>query len=243
MQDKQLFEALLNFGEDWQVTKVEYIDSDQSIHLTVEYKRKEGVCIETGEICKIHDFRTERTWQHLPILQYPCYIHCRIPRIKNGLGNIVSLQVPWADERERHSYLFETLIIKTLQATRNQTKTASLLGISFDKVNRVMHVAVARGLDKRTLRDDEVSQIGLDEKSYKGGHRYMTVLIDLKGNRVLDVIRERTTQAAEALLDKVFSNVQLDNIKHAAMDMWDAFATCVKKNAPWHQSYTISSTW
>lgn len=118
-----------------------------------------------------------------------------------------------------------------------------MLGISFDKVNRVMHVAVARGLDKRTLGGDEVSQIGLDEKSYKGGHRYMTVLIDLKGNRVLDVIRERTTEAAEALLDKVFTSVQLENIKHAAMDMWDAFASCVKKNARRHQSYMTSSTW
>jgi len=237
MQDGQLFESLLNFGEEWHVTKVEYVGKDQSVHITVDYNSKEGVCTETGEICKIYDYRSERIWQHLPVLQYPCFIHCRIPRIKNGLGNIVSVPVPWADERERHSYLFEALVIKTLQATRNQTKTASLLGVSFDKVNRVMHVAVARGLAKRTIGEDEITQIGLDEKSYKGGHRYMTVLIDLKGNRVLDVIRERTTEAAEQLLDKVFTSVQMQNIKHAAMDMWDAFASCVKKNALLQQLY------
>lgn len=130
MQGKQLFEALLNYGEDWQVTKVEYFESDQSIHITVEYRSKEWVCVETGELFKVHDYRSERMWQHLPILQYPCYIHCRIPRIKNDLGNVVSIQVPWADERERHSYLFETLIIKTLQATRNQTKKQQVCWVS-----------------------------------------------------------------------------------------------------------------
>jgi transposase len=51
-----------------------------------------------------------------------CFIHCRDPRIKNSDGKLISVPVPWSDEDERHTTVFENYAIKVLQVTHNQTK-------------------------------------------------------------------------------------------------------------------------
>ncbi len=68
----------------------------------------------------IHDRRKSRRWRHLDTLQYKTFINCRIPRVKTPTG-VKSVDVPWADGFERHTYLFERLIIDVLKATKNQT--------------------------------------------------------------------------------------------------------------------------
>ncbi|MBU2583884.1 MAG: transposase [Bacteroidetes bacterium] len=49
--------------------------------------------------------------------------------------------------------------------------------------------------------------------SYKKGHQYITVISDSKGGRVLEVGKDRTLSATEELLEKTFTNQQLDEMK------------------------------
>ena len=60
---------------------------------------------------QVHDYRPYRRWRHLDILQYKCYIMAKIPRLKGKDGKVKSLEIPWADSHERHSYLFERAAI------------------------------------------------------------------------------------------------------------------------------------
>jgi len=57
-----------------------------------------------------------------------------------------------------------------LQATHNQTKAGELLDVSYEKINRVMHNSVERGLTRRELSSEKIISINIDEKSYKKGH-------------------------------------------------------------------------
>jgi transposase len=81
-------------------------------------------------------------------MQYKTFINCRVPRVKIDKG-VKTIRVPWADSFERHTYLFERLIIDVLQATKNQTATAKLLRTGFNVINRVIHLSTKRGLERR----------------------------------------------------------------------------------------------
>jgi transposase len=71
----------------------------------------------------------------------------------------------------------------------------------------------------------------MDEKSYRKGHHYATIISDSIGNRVLEVGQERTQSATEALLETTFTKEQLENMQAVCVDMWDAFMAAVKKSA------------
>ena len=52
---------------------------------------------------------------------------------------------------------------------------------------------MARGLARR--RTDQVKVVGLDEKSFGCGQDYVSIMTDLKGARVLEVIPGNDTQS------------------------------------------------
>ncbi len=60
---------------------------------------------------------------------------------------------------------------------------AERLKLSWDEIHGILERAVKRGLERR--RAEPVSQIGVDEKAFRKGHSYLTVVNDLLRGRVL----------------------------------------------------------
>jgi len=232
MTNIDIIEQILNFGPNWRVTAVEADHAHQKVHIQVDYVNPMGTDPETGTPLPLYDHRKKRVWQHLPIMQYSTYIHCRVPRVRTTAGKVRTISVPWADEGERHTYLFESFIIDLLQACRNQSKVAELMRTSFDKVNRIMNLATERGLARRDIQDGEVKQLSLDEKSFMRGHRYVSVLVDPMGKRVLDVAEGRTIEATKALLSSSLTQNQLAEVEAVSMDMWEAYMSAVRELMP-----------
>ncbi|MGH7240604.1 MAG: ISL3 family transposase [Candidatus Saccharimonadales bacterium] len=232
MEDRTKFlEKLLGLTPDWEVKEVRVDKEIGEIDVFVEFKHKQAICPISGEKSRVYDLGKTRRWRHLNIMQYKTYINCRVPRVINEEGRISTIEVPWSDYSDRYTYLFEAEVIKVLQMTKNQTKTATYLGISYDIVNRVMKNAVDRGLAGRKL--DEVPEIiGLDEKSFLRGHDYVTVLTDITNGRVLDIERDRTIKAGEKVLDKTFAAEQLTQIKVVTSDMSDAYLNVGRNKLP-----------
>jgi transposase len=229
MEIKKLLKQTLNLPEEWEIGDVSIV-KETKIHIQIIYTSNEGICKKTGEICPIYDFRPERSWRHLDFLGQQTYLLYRVPRIKNSLGQIHSIPIPWADDDHRQSHEFEDYATKVLKATRSQTKAGELLGISYDKMHNIMCLTVERGLKRRNLALDEIPHIHIDEKSYQRGHKYITVISDSINNRVLEVGKDRTKKTTETLLESTFSKSQLDNMKAVCVDMWDPFIAAVKKN-------------
>jgi len=229
METIEFFEKLLGFPKEWKVIKVQFIPENHEVHIYIDYHDEYGFCTRTGERCKVYDKRSERCWEHLDVLQYKTFLHCRLPRVKNSFSEISTIEPPWAEPGERHTHLFENKSISVLLATHNRSQTAVLMKTSEEKITRIMHRGVKRGLERRNLEKPPVKQICIDEKSYGKGHKYISVLSDPKNGRVLDVVKKRDTQSAEKLLDKVFSPEQLTQITSVCCDMWDAFHSAIKK--------------
>lgn len=231
MNIQEFFKGLLKLDKPWKVERVEQAKDTKHVHVYLKYASDEWIDQESGEIFPVYDFREERTWRHLNTLEYQTHIHCRTPRIRMADGRIASCPVQWGDEGQRHTYGFEDHAIRTLQATHNQTQAGKLLEVSYEKMTRIMQRSVDRGLQRRDLEKDNIVSIHIDEKSYKKGQNYVTVLSDSKGKRVLNVEKQRTAAACEKLLSDTFSEERLKKLEAVCMDMWEPFMLAAKKNA------------
>jgi transposase len=122
-------------------------------------------------------------------------------------------------------------VIDLLQSTKNQTKTAILMRMSFIQINRIMYNAVERGLSRRTI-SSEIRHISLDEKSFKRGHEYVTVLSSPDTGAVLNISHGRKKVSTKTVIDSTFTEEQKENIETATTDMWEAYITTVTEELP-----------
>ena len=221
MRTERFFELLLEFGEEWKVKEVESVAQSDAVDIYVEY---------VGE-GKVHDYAPPRRWRHLDIMQYKTFINAALPRLKMSDGSVKTVTPPWADKHERHTFLFEIAVIETLLATKNQTQTMKLMRCSFDIVNRILHHATERGLARRNA-DEIIEEIGIDEKSFRKGHRYASILSDTFSGRILEVEENRTKKACQKLIEKGLSEKQKRQVKRISMDMWEWFEVAAAEKLP-----------
>ncbi len=228
----QFFDLLLNLEDNWQVKKVEADYNLSEINVFIEFIGNQAKSPDTMEMCKLYDHAPERTWRHLDTMQYKTYIKCNLPRIKKKNGKVVTVIPPWASKHERHTYLFEHAIIDLLLATKNQTKTAEFMRCGFNVINRVIHLSTERGMSRRNLSDLPFEHLSIDEKSFKKGHKYVSVLSHPRSGNIIDVEDGRTKESVRALLNKSLTEQQQSNIKTISMDMWKAYLSVAKEKLP-----------
>ena len=227
---EEFFEKLLGFGPDWAVASIELKDAGSVVELALEHRREGGVeCPECRAVCALHDHARERRWRHLDMLQYETRIRARIPRCDCPECGVRQIEVPWATPSARFTLLFEAHAIEVLQAARSTTQACDLLKIGWSTADTIMKRGVQRGLERRETED--LKRIGMDEKSFRAGHRYITSLCDLDRGRVIEVVEGRTEQKAVELVESLPPRVR-EGVEAVALDMWPAFENAVKRVLP-----------
>src|SRR5690606_15852493 len=85
--------------------------------------------------------------------------------------------------------------------TLSWRETARRFRTSWDTVFRAVELAVRWGLEHRDL--DNVRSIGVDELSWKRGHRYLTLVYQLDHGckRLLHISKDRTAASFKRLFD------------------------------------------
>ena len=230
MNDKSLYTQILGITSPWEVSDVDLNLLTSEVTISINYSSRQGVCPECNQEFSIHDYRSERTWRHLDTCQMITTISSKVPRIKCSKHGVKTINVPWSEPNSRATILFERFAIDLLLASKNQTKAAELLRVSFDVLHHIMEKAVERGLLNREEKD--IEYIGIDEKSMKKGHNYITVLSDTKERCVIEVEETRTQLATQSLLNKGLTEKQKAEIKGVSMDMWKGFMNAVKEELP-----------
>jgi transposase len=232
MFTENFFTTLLNLEDGWGVKSVgtDLNKTEIFIHIVCHLKELEDD--QTGEICKVYDHAPERQWRHLDTMQYKTFIKCQLPRIKTSKGAIKTVQPNWASGYERHTYLFEHAVIDLLLASKNQTKTAHIMRCGFNVVNRIIHLSTTRGMDRRNYSKVAFGQLSIDEKSFKKGHKYITVLSHPDSGCVLEVEEDRTKESCKKLINKSLTPDQLQKVKAISMDMWKAYIHTAEELLP-----------
>lgn len=121
--------------------------------------------------------------------------------------------------------------VETLQSTKNQTKTARLLRLSFEQVHGVMLRAVERGLEKRD-KNRIYKHVCMDEKSIRRGHEYVSMLYDGETGQVIEVESGRKSESVDNLCTKALTEEQRNAVETVCTDMWEAFINGALKYFP-----------
>lgn len=225
---KDFFNLVIDFGDLWVITHVATDFKAERIYLEIEYKSSTYEDPETLEQMRLYDHSPVREWRHLDTMQYKTYIRCKIPRVKDAKGKVKRIKPPWANKHDRHTYLFEIAVIDLLQATKNQTKTAQYMKCSFRLVNRILHISTERGMKRRGFEGLTFDHLSIDEKSFKKGHKYVTVLSHPRSGAVLDVEENRDTKSAKRLIDNTLTVDQQMKVSTISMDMWKPYINTAK---------------
>ena len=222
-----LSKLLLHNNNDWEIENVTCDDSTEEIHIMLKY-RYDTIKVEEKEF-PIFDFRHERSWRHLDMWQYKTILEARIPRYHDG-EEVKSVAVPRALPNSRMSWLMEKTI-ETLLSTKNQTKTARLLRLTFEQVHGVMLRAVERGLDKRD-KTHIYKHVCMDEKSIRRGHEYVSMLYDGDTGHVIEVEAGRRAKSVDNLCTKALTEEQRNSVETVCTDMWEPFIDGAVKYFP-----------
>jgi len=230
MEIEEHYGQLLGVQSPWEICSVDLDISDHRVDIVIEYSDDEGPCPECGVICPKHDNRKKRTWRHLDTMQFGTYLHCEVPRVRCKTHGAKTVVVPWAGKNSRFTLLFEAFAIRVLTASRSVEEARKLLGLNWHQVEAIKARAVQRGLARR--KETAIAYIGIDEKQFRSGHRYISSMVDLKGKRVLDVVEERTEAACNTLIEQALTESQQKQVTAVALDMWKAYANAVTEKLP-----------
>jgi transposase len=237
------YALLLGIGSPWEVKTVELKLGEKKVEIELGWQWGQSAkCPECGVACSIHDCAPERTWRHLDTMQFTTSIRARTPRADCPVHGVKTMLVPWAEPQGRFTLLFERFAVEVLLASASVSQACELLGIGWETAHEMMGRAVKRGLERRQL--EAMKQLGMDEKSFGRGQSYITLLTDLEQARVIDVVEDRTTEAAEQLW-QALTPEQKQAVEAVAVDMWEPFIRTIEKEVPdadiVHDKYHVSS--
>lgn len=180
IETNTLFQQLLKLPPQW-IVREEIFAQSTEVHIRVDYAASTSVDESTGEVWPVYDKRSERCWRHLDKMGYLTHICCRVPRIKNSNGKIVSIFY--------FGHLKMNIIQKSLRTMPLKCLWLPIIrrrqGCSYEKINRLIHNGVKRGLALSELQKEDILYFGIDEKNYKKVHHYATVISnqEKKNNR------------------------------------------------------------
>jgi len=230
MDEKEFCRKIMGIVGPWIISKIKTTESKKRVDVYLEYPVElSGVCPECGKSVPLYDKREERVWRELDSCKYETYLHCRMPRANCKEHGIKTMEVPWSTVQSQFTKSFEAHAIDLLKLSKNRSKVAVELGISWDEVDGIMRRAVNRGLDKRG--HETVEHLGIDEKSFLSGQSYATVLTDTDGKRVLEVVENRDKEAAKGVF-KCLNEEQRKRVKAISMDFLQSFISVAEELVP-----------
>lgn len=228
MRDTEFYERLLGLNGLWSVEKVEMDVVGGEVRIEVACDRAKWAG-ENGQRLHIHGYE-KRQWRHLDTCQLKTIITAEVPRVLDPeTGKTEMVAVPWAGARSGWTLMFEHFAIRVLLASANLSDGMKLLGLNWHQAQKLMEVAVKRGLARREL--ETIRYVGLDEKSFKRGQDYISVMTDLLGERVLDVVPGRDRESVLKLWELLPEDVR-KGVEAAAMDFGAAYASATAEAAP-----------
>jgi len=170
----------------------------------------------------------ERRFKSLPIGGKPVCIVFAVPRIAcSACGALRQVEIGFANRRRSYTKPFERYALDLLRHMTIQD-VAEHLNVGWDLVKDIQKRDLARRFTRPKLK--HLRQIAIDEISIGKGHRYLTVVLDLKSGAVVFV---GDGKGADALIP-FWRRVRRSGarIEAVAIDMSPAYIEAVRTQLP-----------
>jgi transposase len=174
--------------------------------------------------------RSARSWRGLDLGTAKLVLHAEIRRLDcRGCGRVRTEEVPWARPGARFTRDFED-VVAWLAQRMDKTAITRLLRCSWEAVAHIVERVVAGQLDDARL--DEVYRIGVDEVSYRKGHRYLTVVADHdRDGAVIWAGEGKSSAVLEQFYDQL-GEARTAQLQAVSLDMGAAFKKATDTRAP-----------
>lgn len=163
-------------------------------------KRQSDRCPVCRRRCRIRDQgEGDRRWRSLDLGSTMVYLEGPAPRVACPVHGVLVAAVPWARHRARSTAAFEDQAAWLTAHTAKST-VAVLMRTSWRSVTSMVARVVAEaraGVD----RLEGLRRIGIDDKSYKKGHKYLMVVVDHDTGRVVWAKEGRDQDTVRAFFD------------------------------------------
>lgn len=183
------------------VEDVDFDEEQQAVVATVRVKyRYRNLCPHCRRRCAGYDAgEGPRRWRALDLGVTRAYLEAEAPRVWCSEHGVVVAAVPWARHGARSTRYFEDQTA-WLATHTNKTAVSSLMRISWRAVGRIVERV---GAEVRARVDclANLRRIGIDEISYRKGHRYLTVVVDHDSGRLVWAHPGKDAQALRTFFD------------------------------------------
>lgn len=170
-----------------------------------------------------------RRWRHLPVLGHITYLEGPIRRLFCPVcERVVTEAVPWARPASTFTRPFEDAVALLAQKLSG-TAVSELMRISWVTVGSIAGRVVAEKLDERRL--EGLCRIGIDEISYRGGHRFLTTVVNHDSGRVVWAGEGKSSATVHEFLAELGTE-RAGRLELVTMDLSAAFQKGVREGAP-----------
>jgi transposase len=174
--------------------------------------------------------RSVRRWRHLDLGSARLLLQAEVRRLHcRSCDRIRTETVPWARPGARHTRDFED-VVAWLAQRMDKTSVSTLLRCSWQTVAAIVVRVVAGAIDDARL--DNLYRIGVDEVSYRKGHRYLTVVADHdRDGAVVWAGEGKDTATLGQFYDRLGPE-RCARLQAVSLDMGHAYAKATRTKAP-----------
>jgi transposase len=142
---------------------------------------------------------------------------------------VVVAQVPWARHDSRFTIAFEDQVC-WLAVNASKKAVAALMRVTWRTVGAICKRVAQEAITDRDLFAG-LKRIGIDDFSYRKGHRYLTVVVDHDSNRLVWAAPGRDRKTVEKFLD-LLGKERCEQIELVSCDMAEPIALAVGDRCP-----------
>jgi transposase len=213
------------------VEGVDFDDDAQAIVVSVRpVARARGRCGLCGRRSPGYDLGDgRRRWRALDLGTTKVFLEADAPRVRCRTHGVTVAAVPWARHGAGHTRDFDDLAA-WLAVRTSKSAVMELLRVAWRTVGSIV-TRVNADIDATVDRLDGLRRIGIDEISYKRGHRYLIVVVDHDRGQLVWAGPGRNDTALEVFFDELGPE-RAALLTHVSADMADWIARVVAERAP-----------
>ncbi len=200
MRFTKVWQKLLGV-ESTVVEEIVFDDEEEVIVASVRPRkgatRRCGLCQQR---CPRYDNgEGRRRWRTLDLGSIPTYLEADAPRVGCPAHGVVVASVPWARHGAGHTRGFDDQVA-WLATHCSKSAVRELMRVTWRSVGSIVTRVVA---DAREAKDplEGLVRIGIDEISYRKGHKYLIVVVDHDSGALVWAKAGRDKRTVEAFFD------------------------------------------
>ena len=169
-----------------------------------------------------------RRWRALDLGTVTAWLEADCPRVSCPRHGVVTAAVPWARHGAGHTRFFDDQVA-WLAAACSKTAVTELMRVSWRTVGNIVQRVCAEQL-AGTDPLAGLKRIGIDEISYKRGHKYLVVVVDHDSGKLVWAAPGRGTATVGRFFDAL-GEQRSAQLTHVSADGADWIASVVAGRA------------